>query len=120
MQPPSTPSLRYGCNTLWDSRKKIPGTRDNWVGGYETDGKMHARNSFFTDFSMSSPLSTLKVPVSFLYTSFFSSHVKRSVFIHENCYSLLAFRNIFIFLVFNKIGKVYSVEYTDIPKVFFT
>jgi hypothetical protein len=40
-------------------------TRDNWGGGYETDGKMHARNSFFTDFSMSSPLSTLKFPVSF-------------------------------------------------------
>lgn len=56
---------------LWDSRKKIPGMRDNWGGGFGDDGKMHARNSFLTDFSMSSPLSTLKFLISFyiLYSS---------------------------------------------------
>lgn len=106
---------------LWDSRKKIPGMRDNWGGGFGDDGKMHARNSFLTDFSMSSPLSTLKFLISF-YILYSSLPMLRNevFFIYKSCYFPLEFRNICIILVFNNIGSVFSLGYIDIPNVFFT
>lgn len=56
--------------------------------GMESDGKMHRRNSFFTDFSMSSPLSTLTFPINFYILHSFVLSLRERLFIHGNIFCI--------------------------------
>lgn len=66
----------------------------------ESDGKMHRRNSFFTDFSMSSPLSTLTFPINFYILHSFVPSLK-SGYLFTGTHILYSFSKIFVLLVIN-------------------
>jgi hypothetical protein len=67
---------------LWDSRKKSHEQAITREEGMQSDGKMHLRNSFLTDFSMSSPLSTPTFPINFAILQSLFSSLKERLFIH--------------------------------------